>query len=259
MATYVILAYLIGVAFSVICQGISKNCIVRHPAGHPGLLHGIYLNYSERPFFHHWLEFADKYQQHLPRPWNVANGCIVRLLEIGVQSGGSARVWRQYYGNKLAYTGLDINPASKRTENATENIYIEIGSQTNLTLLQEICEKHGPFDIIIDDGAHTFTTIETSFLYMFPNSLCLESNGVYATEDIHTMNMAQFNSGNIPNIYSNVLTSMHQYWGSKMNGKYSVFGGIVTEMHMYDSLVFVMKGRAKPLTSIQKGDDRISY
>ena len=32
------------------------------------------------------------------------------MLEIGVQSGGSSRIWSQYFGKRLNYTGFDINP-----------------------------------------------------------------------------------------------------------------------------------------------------
>lgn len=58
-------------------------------------LHQVYLDYSEAPWFDHWLEYAEHYEEHFPKP---IPGKRVKLLEIGVQSGGSSRMWRQYYG-----------------------------------------------------------------------------------------------------------------------------------------------------------------
>ena len=37
-----------------------------------------------------------------------------------------------------------------------EQIKVEIGDQSDLNFLKFIVDKYGPFDIIIDDGPHTF-------------------------------------------------------------------------------------------------------
>ena len=36
-------------------------------------------------------------------------GRPVRFLEIGVQSGGTIKLWKYYFGPQLDYTGVDIN------------------------------------------------------------------------------------------------------------------------------------------------------
>ena len=35
-----------------------------------------------------------------------------------------------------------------------QNIFVEIGSQTDAAFLRHVCQKHGPFDVIIEDGSH---------------------------------------------------------------------------------------------------------
>ena len=140
------------------------------------------------------------------------------MLEIGVQSGGSTRVWKKYFGPLLKYVGLDINPNCKKYEKVDEGIQIVTGSQTDLDLLKTICEKHGPFDFVVDDGGHGTNHIMASLSVMWgclvsfgsdvhmscfavylihpcivPKQslpLFLQNDGaVYAIEDLHTHNM----------------------------------------------------------------------
>ena len=108
----------------------------------------------------------------------------IQMLEIGVQSGGSTRVWSQYFGENLNYTGLDINPNCTQFEMPEKGIHILTGSQMDEQLLQRICRDYGPFDIIIDDGGHTSEMIMRSFNILFG---CMHDGGVYAMEDLHTM------------------------------------------------------------------------
>ena len=106
------------------------------------------------------------------------------MLEIGVQSGGSTRVWSQYFGENLNYTGLDINPNCAQFEMPEKGIHILTGSQMDEQLLLRVCRDYGPFDIVIDDGGHTSEMIMRSFNVLFG---CMHDEGVYAIEDLHTM------------------------------------------------------------------------
>ena len=117
------------------------------------------------------MHYADRYEQHLPPP-----GRDVKLLEIGVQSGGSARTWKQYYGAHLYYVGVDINPRTVRSRSKDESIYVEIGSQANASLLLDVCRRHGPFDVVIDDGGHTSKLITASLKAIFPRDECMATN-----------------------------------------------------------------------------------
>ena len=65
----------------------------------------------------------------------------VKLFEIGVQSGGSARAWKNYFRDRLYYVGMDIDERCKRSHSPSEKIFIEIGSQLEKADLLKVCRK----------------------------------------------------------------------------------------------------------------------
>lgn len=221
----------------------------------------LYDNYNEAPFFDHWMEYAERYQTHMPDPRDLErNGEKIRLLEIGVQSGGSVRVWKQFYGKNLIYTGLDIDSRCKRSESIKEDIYIEIGSQDNASVLKNLCEKYGPFDVIIDDGGHSNHTITTSLVYFFPKDACLRQNALYIVEDTHTVaNGVDYGIKDIP---STLFSMVHKYWADRegqtdYDENYVDFAGKIKEIHLYDSMIFIKRGIQEPLTRFNRGSDRL--
>ena len=51
------------------------------------------------------------YLQEYQRLFSAFDGQNVNMLEIGVQHGGSYRLWKNYFGEDLLrWTGIDINP-----------------------------------------------------------------------------------------------------------------------------------------------------
>jgi 23S rRNA U2552 (ribose-2'-O)-methylase RlmE/FtsJ len=60
--------------------------------------------------------------------------------------------------------GIDIDPNCKRHE--TERIKVEIGDQGDRAFLEQVVEKHGGFDIILDDGSHDATHQRLGFEVM---------------------------------------------------------------------------------------------
>jgi len=108
------------------------------------------------------------------------------MLEIGVQSGGSTRVWKRYFRGLTQYLGLDIDPRCRKFQSLKEGIRIITGSQLDTALLSKICNEYGPFDLVVDDGGHTNKMIHTSLKSLWN---CMKDNGVYVIEDLHTMNM----------------------------------------------------------------------
>ncbi len=106
----------------------------------------------------------------------------VKILEIGVFNGGSLYMWRNLFEKAETIVGIDIDPFCKRWEDRQENIFVEIGDQTNKQFLLDINKKYGPFDIIIDDGGHENNQIITSFQTLFP---LLKNQGYYVVEDTY--------------------------------------------------------------------------
>ena len=146
----------------------------------------IYETYNGSHKFHHWKEYAAKYENNLyPILEKLPREKSFRMLEIGVQSGGSVNVWKSYFSRPFYYVGIDIDVRCKRSEDVTQNIYIEIGSQMNQQELINVCKKHGPFHFIVDDGGHTFEMMKTALKTLFISDQCMEENSFYVIEDIH--------------------------------------------------------------------------
>lgn len=235
----------------------------------------VYENYAQAPLFDHWLEYAHAYEQHLPR-----QGKAVNILEIGVQSGGSTRVWKEYYGENLRYVGVDVNPNCSRSASPKENIFVEIGSQLDEAFVEKICAKYGPFDVVIDDGGHTFDMINRTLHFVFPRDSCMRSDSVYVVEDLHTMVMCDVQAlvpgatycdspEQFGNLVAELYFSMLNFWmpfslparrrNSTLMDRHPVWGNRVSAIHLYDSLMFLVRGKRKPLTRITRGTDSIPY
>ena len=104
----------------------------------------------------------------------------VRILEIGVCSGGSLKVWEEYFTHPDAeFVGLDISK---------DNIRYTFGDRTKF-LIQDATRDppEGLFDIIIDDGSHALND-QLGALQLLASHL--KPNGVYIIEDIQSMENA---------------------------------------------------------------------
>src|SRR3974390_3553832 len=58
-------------------------------------LQAYFNSYENGPGIHKWLHYFDIYERHFKR----FVGREVHVLEIGVESGGSLRMWRGYFGH----------------------------------------------------------------------------------------------------------------------------------------------------------------
>lgn len=218
----------------------------------------IWLNYNHPHLLYKYIEYADQYDRFLPNPKEDAEQPSVKMMEIGVQSGGSLRGWRQFYGDHAKIVGLDIDKRCKRSENITEHIYIETGSQMDEAFLKSVCEKHGPFDVIIDDGGHTDKMITTSAFYLFPNDQCLKKDGgVYFIEDLHTMVLSRYMKSHgaiTEKVLAAGFLGMHHHWNKAFYEEH--FSNKLTGIYLFDSMMILTKGDAsKHLTEVKRGTD----
>jgi cephalosporin hydroxylase len=109
-------------------------------------------------------------------------GTRPKILEIGVQHGGSLRMWQEYFAGKVEIFGVDILPECKKFEEA--NIHILIGDQSDDKFIEEISKNIGSVDVIIDDGSHIPSHQIAAFEKLFYNNLL--PGGYYIVEDCHT-------------------------------------------------------------------------
>jgi hypothetical protein len=104
----------------------------------------------------------------------------IRILEIGVLYGASLKVWKEYFPNGIVI-GVDIDPGV--ISYSTPRILIEVIDQSNIEDLIQLGVKHGPFDIVIEDGSHLWEHQITTFRTLFP---FVKHGGLYIVEDLHT-------------------------------------------------------------------------
>jgi methyltransferase family protein len=116
-------------------------------------------------------------------------GKTSRLLEIGVLAGGSLEIWQTYLGPDATIVGVDIAAAARQS---APDFTVHIGDQADAGFLQTIVAASGPFDIVIDDGGHTFDQQITSFEVLYP---LLNEGGVYIVEDTCTSYWDEFDGG----------------------------------------------------------------
>jgi hypothetical protein len=189
------------------------------------------------------------------------------MLEIGVLHGGSSRLFADWLGDDAKITGIDIDEACRNSA-APDRIAIEIGDQADRTFLSSLAEKHGPWDIILDDGGHTSNQMFTSFEVLFYH---LRDDGIYIIEDTH----AHFFGGKyldhpekktIVDFVAERFVDLHfwtrhenlwSHWHVPPPSRNQVLeapylAGHLRAIHLYDSIVVIEKGpRPEPFSEMR--------
>lgn len=104
-----------------------------------------------------------------------------KVVEIGVNKGGSIKVWQKYFLNATIY-GADIRNSSIRQINNLDRvvpIQLNQGRKEDLIELAEL----GPFDIVIDDGSHEWAHQISTFEHIWP---AVAPGGLFVVEDTST-------------------------------------------------------------------------
>lgn len=106
------------------------------------------------------------------------------ILEIGIYGGDSILLWHDYFTNAKVY-GLDIERRPDRIEfqNPSQRLVlldqVDAYSKQTVDALKRM-EPNG-FDIVIDDGPHTF---ESMVFYVMNYLPLVKKGGVFVLEDI---------------------------------------------------------------------------
>lgn len=138
---------------------------------------------------------SDKWSIYLTeydRIFNEYRDKPVRLLEIGIQNGGSLEIWSKFFPDAQKLVGCDINPDCARLTYKNPRIAVVVGD-ANTGAVQATVLQHSPsFDVIIDDGSHRSSDIVKSFARYFPY---LAEGGVFVAEDLHCSYWQEFEGG----------------------------------------------------------------
>lgn len=151
-------------------------------------LHQIFIDHKYAP------DYGDKGSVHtytkeyevLLAPYRDGH----TILEIGLEHGGSLKMWNEYFTNSkivgisLGYPGY-IEPPHKggMQEKINGNeITIVVGNACYPEILEEV--KDFNFDVIIDDGSHLLKEQVASF-ELFKTKM--NKGGIYIIEDIQNL------------------------------------------------------------------------
>ena len=104
----------------------------------------------------------------------------IDLLEIGIETGGSLKLWKKYFLNSKSIIGVDIS--DEKIDQKYRNID-GVTMHFDDAYDKKFCEKLGNFDIIIDDGPHTLESQLKSIELYLPK---LKQNGLFVIEDIQS-------------------------------------------------------------------------
>lgn len=104
----------------------------------------------------------------------------ISLLEIGINRGGSVRVWEEYFSEASLYA---IDVRLRCSQEASARTTVDMVDQSNADALRAYAEKRGDFDIIIDDGSHMTGHQILTFETLWPH---LTPGGIYVVEDTLT-------------------------------------------------------------------------
>jgi len=119
--------------------------------------------------WHYWAV----YQEFL----EARRGDPLRLLELGVESGRSARIFREYLPN-ATIVGLDYH---ERPERLPESVHFVRGKQQDSAALEQAVVLGGPFDVVVDDAAHVGTMAKASHEFLYKDHVA--PGGYYIFED----------------------------------------------------------------------------
>jgi cephalosporin hydroxylase len=125
-----------------------------------------------------------------------------RIMEIGVNRGGSLAMWRNRFHCEVI--GVDVvdnvSPAMKAHLRHTDQIFLEKADATNTEFMHQL------FDLIIDDGSHRCSDILASFKILWGH---VRTGGLYVIEDWRS------DEGNYPELSRWLLGQLVGHWPSK--------------------------------------------
>jgi cephalosporin hydroxylase len=134
------------------------------------------------------------YQQLLIKKKDTAKN----VLEIGIQQGGSIKLWKDFFINADVY-GLDImnSDAVWKDIKNRENIvlYTETDAYNNDFFTEHFLNKNIKFDFMLDDGPHTLESM-IKFIQLY--SQLMTEDGILIIEDVQDWEWIDILKNSVP-------------------------------------------------------------
>jgi SAM-dependent methyltransferase len=215
----------------------------------------FYQLWKTIPNGHKWTHYFAAYQE----VFGPRRDDPMRILEIGVLSGSSLRLWKRYFRNpKTMIVGIDISPECIKFDSPAEGIRVKIGSQADAGFLKSIVEEFGPFDLIIDDGSHHSSHMIASFNCLYGDGL--KDTGIYFVEDLHANYWHPWRDSkrSFLDLCKELLEHMHGHYQRASPGAFMInkpsdqpatplqvprITTMIREIRFFDSMVAIYKTR----------------
>ena len=127
--------------------------------------------------------YLDVYEEILQHKKDTAK----RILEVGIYTGGSIKLWRDYFVNATVH-GLDIMPLDNVWDVLKNDNRIVLHTSTdayNSEFFQKtFLDTELKFDMVLDDGPHT---LDSMLQFVKKYSQILTDDGVLIVEDVQSI------------------------------------------------------------------------
>ncbi len=170
----------------------------------------------------------------------------ITLLELGIggyhypdRGGESLKTWADYF-HQAQICGIDIYDKSMFNGGRVKTF---VCSQVDESGLNQVIQKIGAPDIIIDDASHInpLTIRAFQILWFF-----LKQGGVYVIEDVHTSyweaiasDGTDFGGGTHPNTVMNFFKSLADSLHAEHSGVKDHYG--IKSIHFYEKMIWIFK------------------
>jgi cephalosporin hydroxylase len=196
-----------------------------------------------------WSHYFDIYEQH----FNKFVGKKPVVVEVGICRGGSAEMWKKYFGEGATIVGIDIDPDAFKPEHQTPGCIQVNGSQADPAFWDEFLTEYPNIDVFIDDGSHVCShqilTLQKVWSSITPG-------GVYLCEDTHTNYWPEYSGGiRVPSTFLNyakqITDTMNVNYYKDLdrhpdNMMFADFYKDLSGQHFYDSIVVLDKDGKRP-------------
>jgi hypothetical protein len=183
-----------------------------------------------------WDHYFDIYHRHFEK----FRGKEVNLLEIGIYSGGSLGMWREYFGPKCRIYGVDIEQDCKAYEG--DSVTVFIGDQADRNFWRRFKEEVPTIDIVIDDGGHEPDQQIVTLEEVLPH---LRPGGVYVCEDVHSIPTPNrflfYVDGFSHNLHDGTFTNNFEDNQRRIVCKATEFQSTIHSVHLYPFVVVIEK------------------
>jgi len=107
-----------------------------------------------------------------------------RVLEVGIQRGGSIKLWRDYFVNAQIY-GVDIMSYEEVWNDIKKDdriiLYTSVNAYDHTFVTKHLYDQKLQFDFILEDGPHTLDSMKSFIKLYLP---ILSETGILIIEDV---------------------------------------------------------------------------